>query len=338
FPSMVIEGKTRGLSLGDAQFEAEAVRAHLGGSFAEMLRAAVAHPVMLEYLDQTRSFGPNSLVGRQRGRGLNENLAREVLELHTLGVDGGYTQDDVRELAEALTGFVTREGVFQFHPGAAEPGAETVLGQSYGGGDPDPGHAFAILDDLAHHPTTARHIARKLATHFVADVPDTALVDHIAARFAATGGDLPSVHAALIEHPAAWEGFGAKIKQPWEVVVSTFRAFGIDAETLDGGRPRALRGMARALGSMGQPLRDPGGPNGWPEAAEAWITPQGLAARIDWARTSAARLGGEMDPRRFLETALADAASVELGFAVGAAETAEEGIFLTLAAPEFHRR
>ena len=169
----------------------EAVRPYVTGRFKDMLRAVMTQPLMLTYLDQHRSAGPNSPVGRTRGRGLNENLAREMLELHTLGADGPYSQTDVTELAKLLTGLTfNMERGFEFRPRLAEPGAETVLGISYGGETARLDDIFAAVDALATHPATAAHIARKLAVHFVSDMPDAGLVDALSDVFTATGGDL----------------------------------------------------------------------------------------------------------------------------------------------------
>ncbi len=191
----------------------EAIRPHLAGRFADMLAAVVTHPAMLIYLDQVNSTGPNSPRGERRGRGLNENLARELLELHTLGVGGGYGQEDVREMAELLTGlaFAPERG-FVFDEARVEPGDDVVLGVSYGGAGIAP--IRAALEDLAVHPATARHLAGKLAVHFVSDAPDPALVAAIEAEWLRTGGDLTAVAAALLAHPAAWEGRWSRRASP----------------------------------------------------------------------------------------------------------------------------
>lgn len=328
---------SRGKAIAPA-FEADAIRPHVAGSFAELLRAAVWHPVMLEYLDQVRSTGPASRVGMKRGAGLNENLAREVLELHTLGVGADYGQADVREFAELLTGLVVdrRQGAAAFRPGRAEPGAETVLGRSYGGSEAREADIDAALYDLAAHPATARHLARKLAVHFVADAPDDALVAHLEATYLQTGGELMEVYAALLEHPASWDGLGAKVRQPFDYVVATLRATGADdpADLGDGKAPDAVA----ALQMMNQPLWGAPGPDGWPEAAEAWISPPGLTARIDWASRVGEAIAPRVDPRDFVETALGELARDETRFAARVAAERWEGIALVLASPEFNRR
>lgn len=324
------------------RFEADAVRPHVGGSFRDLLRAAALHPSMLMFLDQNKSVGPNSKAGLKRGRGLNENLAREILELHTLGVDAGYTQDDVREFAELLTGvtFKMSEGKLVFRRGRAEPGAEFVLGEAYGGGKGRLRDVYIALDDLAAHPDTARHIARKLAVHFVSDEPDTALVAHIEDAFRRSDGDLPTVYAAMLEHPAAWDGYGAKVRQPFDFAVAALRAVDPDEKELDliGRRAGGERRLHLALETMGQQVYRPPGPQGWEEAASQWITPQGLTARLNWASHLGQVMERRIDPRDLLETALGDSARDATRFAATNAAERWEGIAFVFASPEFNRR
>lgn len=320
----------------------EAIRPHVTGRFGDMLRAVATHPVMIAYLDQSISVGPNSASGAKKDKGLNENLAREVLELHTLGVGGPYTQDDVREFAELLTGLraTVRRGMF-FQPRWAEPGAETVLGRSYGGDGPARiEDIHAALDDLARHPATAAHLARKLAVHFVSDTPDQGLVDHVAAAYRATQGDLRATTTALLEHPAAWSPELAKAKRPQDYICSALRALGVTADQILSAPGKHLRhGVLTPLRAMGQPYQKPTGPDGWAEGFDDWITPQGLAGRIQWGMAVPQALGLDLpDPRDFVQTALADAASADTRFAAKAAETRWEGVGLILAAPEFNRR
>ncbi len=319
----------------------EAIRPHVTGRFADMLKAVVTHPFMLLYLDQVSSVGPNSAVGRKRGAGLNENLARELLELHTLGVGAPYTQDDVRQMAELLTGltFSPRRG-FVFRPEMAEPGAKRILGKRYGGGTPRLEQVFEALEDLALRPETARHLCTRLATHFVADSPDPGLVAEMEAAWRASGGDLPAVYEAMLGHPAAWAAPLAKVKQPFDYVASALLALGFSGEELAALERRDIRRyLFEPLKAMGQPFMGAPGPDGWPEEAEAWITPQGLAVRIAWAdavaRQVASRVG---DPRRFVRRALNDAAGEDLLFAARAAETEAEGVMLVLASAEFNSR
>jgi uncharacterized protein (DUF1800 family) len=322
----------------------EAIRPHVAGRFADMLKAAVLHPMMLLYLDQTGSVGPRSTFGVRQGRGLNENLARELLELHTLGVGAGYTQEDVRQLAKLLTGLAynLQDGL-RFLPQRAEPGAETVLGVSYGGwGSARIEDIEAVLEDLAARPETARHLAWKLAVHFVADEPDAGLVAHLAAAFRAGDGQLLPVCAALAEHPATWAAFGAKVRQPFEFIAAGMAALGAGPEALAALPARQRAALTTgALARMGQPWEAPPGPDGWAEAAGAWITPQGLAARIEWAMAAPDLLLGSAprpDPREMLEAVLGDLARGPTREAVAAAEAWREGIALIFASPEFNRR
>jgi uncharacterized protein (DUF1800 family) len=318
----------------------EAIRPHVAGRFADMLRAVTTHPMMLDYLDQSRSVGPNSDAARRRDTGLNENLARELLELHTLGVDGPYDQRDVRELAELLTGLAAdpdRGTVWR--PDAAEPGAETVLGVTFSA-EADLATVHAALDMLAAHPATARHLGRKIARHFVADDPDPALVEALAATFAATGGDLLAVTATLLDHPAAWAGGPGKVKPPFAFLASALRAFAVPEATIRQTDPQeAQRLFLGPLALMGQPWETPPGPNGWPEEAAAWVAPQFVAARIDWAMTRPRRLIAELpDPRAFVAAALGPLAPEAVIFAAGAAEDRATGIGIVLASPAFQRR
>ena len=323
-------------------FITDAIRPHLTGRFADMLTAVVLHPMMLVYLDQARSIGPNSRVGLRRDQGLNENLARELLELHTVGVDGAYTQTDVTQLAELLTGLsIDGEGEFRFRQDIVEPGAETVLGQSYGG--KRRGQLDAIreaLKDLATHPDTARHIAHKLATHFVADTPPEALVDALSEVWRDSGGDLAAVTGALLNHPDAWQPEARKVLPPQQFIASGLRALAVPPESLfDLDRPDTGRVFLRSMQDMGQPWEQPPGPDGWPEEAVAWITPQGMASRITWAMTAPGRVLPDLpDPRLFAEAALGPNLPEPVRFAASAAETRREGVGLVLASAAFQRR
>lgn len=317
----------------------DAIRPHVFGRFAEMLTAATLHPAMLRYLDQTASVGPGSPYGQRRKAGLNENLARELIELHSLGVGGAYGQADVRQLAELLTGLVFEVGEGTvFRENRAEPGAETVLGTAYEG----PGIApiRQVLEDLSIHPDTAHHIARKLAVHFVADTPDPALVQHLEATWRATGGDLAAVSAALLDHPAAWVPEMAKARQPYDFVIAALRALGLDGDRIMAMDDRRFRRDVMAgVQMLGQPASGPKGPDGWPEEIGAWITPQHMAARIRWSVTMPARIVDDLpDPRSFAETALGDLAEGPAGWAAARSESVAQGVGLVLASPAFNRR
>ncbi|PTX57053.1 uncharacterized protein (DUF1800 family) [Litoreibacter ponti] len=335
-----VVGKNNLTRRAEPTYVEESIRPHIAGRFEDMLKAVVTSPMMLDYLDQNGSVGPNAKAAKGR-KGLNENLAREMLELHTLGVGGAYTQGDVHELAQLLTGMGTdlQQG-FVFRAKAAEPGAETVLGLSYGGGPASVEHVLQFLSDVARHPDTARHIARKLAVHFLSDTPDAALVAAMADTFLVTDGDLRAVYAVMLEHPFAWQSFGQKVKQPIDFVASALRALEVPVRSLAQlNRSRARGYLVAPMMGMGQHWLRPGGPDGWPEEAEAWITPQGLAARIQWSMAVPSSFFRSLpDPRDFVEVALGSVADEKVSFAARAAETRREGVGLILASPAFQRR
>lgn len=335
--TIAINSPVMRLAAGD--YIASAVRSHIGSNFPDMLRAAVTHPAMLVYLDQISSVGPNSVAGQRRGRGLNENLAREILELHTLGVGGPYTQDDVRELAYLLTGLsVGREG-FAYRHRMSEPGPRMILGKTYGRRTPGLDQINNALKDIALYPATARHLAEKLVVHFVGGAPDADWTTAIATAYLESGGDLRATYTALLDDERAWSGPFAKAKTPFEFIVSALRASGATAADIEEMPRRDFRqGIIGALQLMGQPPFQPQGPDGWPEDPAAWITPPGLAGRIRWAAGYAEKVLKDRDPRTFLDTALGEVASPALRFAVAGAESRIEGCALTLASPEFNRR
>jgi uncharacterized protein (DUF1800 family) len=329
---------------GTSPYIEDAIRPHIGGNFADMLQAAVMHPLMLDYLDQIRSMGPNSdragRMGPKNNPGLNENLAREVMELHTLGVNGPYTQQDVTQLAELFTGmsFQAANG-FKFRKDFVEPGAETVLGKTY----PDVYNVApvrAVLNDLAAHPATMRHIARKLAVHFVSDIPDADLVNRIEAALVTSGGDMMAANEALLTHESAWEPDLMNYKPPIDFVSSALRALALPASAIEDLDEKDLRKIfAVRMILMGQQWERPNGPDGWPEDDAYWITPQGLSARILWAMTAPNRLLGALpDPRDFVETALGHYGNDVVRFAASAAESRPEAIGLVLMSPPFQRR
>lgn len=317
-----------------------AIRPHVAGRFADMLKAAILHPAMIRYLDQDSSVGPNSRAGRNRGRGLNENLGRELLELHTLGAGGPYAQADVRAAALLLTGYTVESGEVIFEPRFAEPGIQTVLGRRYGGMIRDAGDGEVLLEDLAARPETAAHLARKLAAHFVADDPPAALVADLTAVWRETGGDLGRVSLALAGHPLALSAPPEKIRPPFEFLAAALRALGVTGAqvmALPDGRLHRL--LLAPVTAMGQGWQGAPSPAGWPERAADWLTAPALAARIDWAMDAPARvLGALPDPRAFVGTALGSAAPARLHRLVAAAETQAEGLGLVLAAPAFQRR
>ncbi|NBB96659.1 MAG: DUF1800 family protein [Alphaproteobacteria bacterium] len=322
-----------------ASYIEEAIRPHVAGSFATLLRAAALHPVMQNYLNQNRSVGPFSRVGRRTGRGLNENLARELLELHTLGVEGGYSQDDVTQMARLLTGITyDLDQGYKFDPRIAEPGLIEIFGKRYGGRPVMERHVHEALDDLAVHPGTAAHLVGKLARHFVADDPDPQLVAHMQAAYTSSGGDLRNVYRAMLEHPAAWTPTLGKTRAPLTWVAASLRATGIGAaQVLDMDDRQTRRDLMIPLQAMGQPHEAVPSPAGYDDRADAWITPQAVAARIDWAIGLADRLSTPPDPRAFVTAALGDLASPMLIRAARGAETRTEGVAMILAAPDFNR-
>lgn len=320
-----------------ASFEKEAIRDTLDGHFADMLLAAEQHPVMLAYLDNLQSMGPNSRAGRRRRqRGLNENLAREILELHTLGVEGGYGQEDVGALARIITGWTVADGRriagepgrFAFVGAMHEPGAHRLLGRDY----PEDGVAQGrrALRDLAAHPSTARFLATKLVRHFVDDTPPPAAVERVARVFRDTDGHLPSVHRALIGLDESWDPKRRKLKTPDELLVSTFRG-------LDLPRPpeRRLLGSLRLLNQF--PFTAPS-PAGWPDSAEHWGSPNALLQRIDWSTRVGERVGSSREPRALLEHMSKPHADGALRTSVERAASAAQGIALLLASPGFQWR
>ncbi|SFI26275.1 DUF1800 domain-containing protein [Albimonas pacifica] len=322
-----------------AGFEDQAIRPHLAGRFSDMLQAATMHPAMLVFLDQNRSAGPSTKAAKREGLGLNENLGREILELHTLGVSAPYSQQDVIALAMLLTGFTMRgrQGSFVYRDEWAEPGRFELMGESFRGGSQQ--ETLRALEMLATHPATARHIATKLAAHFVADEPPARLVEALEADFRRTGGDLASLSRTLLTHPDAWGPLGGKVRQPQEIVVAALRAAGVTAKTLEG-RNDPFKGLTlQALKDMGQQVNRAPGPDGWPEASAEWINPGALAIRLEWAaRMGEALAARQLDPREYAETALRDALDPQTAWAIAAAAEKREGFALLLASPDFNRR
>lgn len=328
-------------------FEREAIRPHVLGRFADMLRAVEQHPAMLIYLDQAQSIGPNSRAGQNRGRGLNENLAREILELHTVGVNGGYTQADVTSFARILTGWTVAApdmpalgnanvvaqmpdlvpGKFIFLPLRHEPGAQTVLGKRYEDRGKESGEA--VLNDLARHPATARHIAGKLARHFVADTPPPDLIKRLEDTFAKTDGDLTAVARELAAFPACWETPARKVVPPYDFMVSLVRSLGIEARPAE---------MLRLAAAIGQPLWAPPSPKGWPDDDDAWMGPSAVRERLRIAERAARLVDRTADPRSIGDALFGDAMSEATRQAIARAEAREQGFELLVMSPEFLRR
>jgi uncharacterized protein (DUF1800 family) len=305
-----------------------------------MLQASTQHPAMLAYLDNLRSTGPGSRAGRARDEGLNENLAREVLELHTLGVSGGYDQDDVRSLATLLTGWsleledgITARmqlamgadpsftGGYGFHERRHEPGPKRLLGTTYPEGEQG---GVEALRALAVHPSTARHVATRLAWHFVADDPPEPAVQALEDAFRGAQGDLPTVHRALVAVSEAWEDPLGKVRRPWDLVVATARAL----ELKDVGE-----GMVAGLKELGQLPWGAPSPKGWSDDADAWTGPEQILGRVEWLEQVADRVG------RRSGLALAEAAfGPVLSDTTRRALTRDDDLLVALACPEFQRR
>jgi uncharacterized protein (DUF1800 family) len=315
-------------------YEREAIRPHVVGRFADMLLAAEGHPAMLFYLDNPGSMGPNSIAGINRTRGLNENLAREILELHTLGVRSGYNQDDVISFANVLTGWTLvpppdnpeHGGEFTFNPRLHEPGAQKVLGKLYDNETVEQGRA--VLRDLAAHPATATHLAGKLARYFIADTPPPALVERMAKVFVDTSGDLKEVARTMVSSDESWTQPPTKLKRPSEWVVGMVRAAGItqtDPARFTGGQ---------AL--LGEPLWRPSSPKGYPDDEASWI--DGMGRRLDVANNVAERVSGKVDPQDVIENVLGPSISPEVRQAVGRAESRQQALTLLFMSAELQRR
>jgi uncharacterized protein (DUF1800 family) len=314
-------------------FEREAIRPHVLGNFADLTLAAVEHPAMGLYLDNAVSVGPDSRAGQRGRRGLNENLGRELLELHTLGVDGGYTEEDVRALARILTGWSIGKaddpdsGRFRFDERLHEPGTQLLLGRTYG--QPGVEQGRAAIRDIALHPSTARHIARKLAVHFVADQPPQGAVDRLSQVFRETGGNLRHVSETLASLPEAWDNWQKKVKTPWDLIVSASVATGVKLP------PDQL---ASFLDRLGQPVFKAPQPAGWPDDSASWISPEGVLRRVEWCGAFAGRADKTLDPQDVAQQALGSALDPEIHEAIGRAESRPEALAMLLASPQFQRR
>jgi uncharacterized protein (DUF1800 family) len=357
-------------------YERDVARAHVVGRFRDMLFVAVKHPAMQVYLDNYRSIGPGSYFGRHpeelpelpvvgRPSGLNENLAREILELHTVGVDAGYGQVDVTAFARILTGWGaesprqrrgrgglglvrwlgltdriveraraeaakrTWQDVFRFEPRAHEPGDFVVMGKRYPEGGIEQGEA--VLGDLARDPRTASFVATKLCRHFLADEPPRPALERVAHAFRETEGDLGAVAATLVRCPEAWQPELRKFKRPEEFVISALRATGAPT-------PRA-EALLAVLGDMGQlPYRQPG-PDGWPDAAGFWSSPDALWKRLEFASALGARVAdASLDTQERSRAVLGPRVSERTAEALRGAEDPGQALALLLTSPEFLRR
>lgn len=316
-------------------YEREVIRPHALGRFSDMLRAAEQHPAMLSYLDNLRSFGPNSRVGRKRGKGLNENLAREILELHTLGVDGGYTQQDVTSFARILTGWAmayrnsrrAEPGTFIFRRGIHEPGDQVVLGKRYR--DQGVRTGERVLDDLARHPATARFIARKLARHFVSDNPPPTLVAKLERTFRKTDGDLRELAVTLARADEVWQAPPTKILPPYDFSVAMMRGLGVTSPPL---RPRHL------FKRLGQPLWQPQSPKGWPDGDNDWAGPSAIRERLRIASRVARLVRRDLSPPAVADDILGPGLSAYARQAIERAQSPAQGFELLIMSPAFQRR
>lgn len=328
--------KSQALRAAAGSFEREAIRPNVLGRFSLLLLAAESHPAMILFLDNQRSIGPDAPAGRFAGFGLNENLGREILELHTLGVDAGYTQEDVTELARALTGWSVAgagsgsgvPGAFAFRPNWHEPDERALLGRHYSATGVEQGRE--ALDDLARHPATARHIATKLTRHFVADVPPPDLVDALARKFIDSDGDLKVVALALVSDDRAWAAKPSKVRTPLEFIVAAARATRFS--------PPEPGFYLQALNLLGAPLWQPAGPNGFSDSSETWTSPEAMKLRLDVAWAMAQRAPGGENPLEALTAALGETASTETRQAIERAELRQQALALLFMAPEFQRR
>jgi len=333
-------------------FEDEAIRPNVFGRFEDLLGAAESHPAMLTYLDQIQSIGPDSQAAQfarrggqgrfgaqlqpavQRNLGLNENLAREIMELHTVGVNGGYSQADVTEFARAMTGLSiggprdAAYGVAVFREQAHEPGERTVMGVRYD--QRGRAQTNAILSDLAGKPQTARFVCAKIARHFVADDPPPTLVARLEAAWTASRGDLAKVAEALIAAPEAWAPTPEKFKTPYEFVISSYRAAG--------GQPQGFQQFGPILTALGQKPFSAPSPKGWPEDAQSWAAPDAIVKRMQFAQAFSAAAVHDRDPKALAAEALGERLTPETAKAIARAESRPEGFALLLMSPEFQRR
>jgi uncharacterized protein (DUF1800 family) len=317
-------------------FEREAIRPHITGKFEDMLFAATSHPAMLLYLDNAQSIGPHSRAGEFSGKGLNENLGRELMELYTLGVDGGYTQDDVIALARILTGWSLdpsgRNNGFAYFENRHEPGAVTLRGRTY---PPTLASGISAIKDLAHDPATARHIARKFAVHFIADYPPPESVARLEKTFRETGGDLHALARTVVEDQNAWKPGPGKMRTPVEYVTAGYRLLDLPkGDTSE----KQVRGALAAARLMGETPLAPPAPKGWPDTSDAWSGPDAVLTRIEWARQVGQRLPPGIDSAAIGEVGMGPLLQPATRLAMTQAESQSDALALLLCSPEFQRR
>ena len=324
--------------------ENEAIRPHVNGRFVDLLCAVEQHPAMIAFLDNQYSVGPDSPFAQfaaRRGRrqfGINENLAREILELHTLGVDGGYTQADVTTFAKVISGWSIGGGKgrlaggvpgrFFFREEMHEPGGQRFLGRRF----PQSGLAQgeAVLADLARQPATAQFIATKLVRHFIADEPPAAAVARVAQAFTRSDGDLPAVYGALLDAPEAWDAQSRKFKTPEDFVFSTLRAFDV--------APQDPQEVVRGFELLGQRQYTPGSPAGWADTASGWDGSDALMHRVLWASRVAERFDPGVNPLEVATASLGGYLRADTREALRRAASSGQALALLLMSPEFQRR
>lgn len=314
-------------------YERVAIRANVTGTFADMLKAAITHPAMLIYLDNSRSFGPNSMMGQRRGKSrVNENLARELLELHTVGVDGGYSQADVNALALTLTGWTggmePRKHSPVFDRRWHEFGPRTILGRTYRA--EGEAQLMAVLDDLAAHPATARHISAKFARHFVGAAASPDLVEALRLSFERTGGDLAELAFTLIAHPDAWSAEPVKVVPPYDFLVATGRTLRAP--------DTPPRFVDKACEALGQPIWSPPSPAGWPYDDNDFLGGDSVLERVDFVGTMVRRFGRQADARALARTLLRGDLDPFVAETVDRAEDRHQAMVLLLISPPFQRR
>ena len=317
-------------------YEREAIRPHVLGKFSDMLLAVTRHPAMIVYLDNQGSFGPNSKAGNRRGRGLNENLAREILELHTLGVNGGYTQEDIISLAKIITGWTIKppqmagKAGYRYIDRMHEPGTHTLLGRSYAQHGEKQG--IEALTDLAFHPSTARFISTKLAMHFISDTPPQSAIAKLEKTFLNTGGDLLEVSKTLIELPEVWNKPLGKFKTPYELIVSSLRTLNAGKHDFD---------MKKVISSFQLMDHMPFGatsPAGWSDLEADWLSSNSLMNRIEWAHALSQLVPFKANPNDVAKIVIGPAADADTMLWISRAPSAKDGLALIMASPAFQRR
>ena len=331
FTVSIQKGGVAGLAVA---YEREAIRPYVTGRFEEMLLAVAHHPAMLIYLDNAQSIGADSQAGMRSGKGLNENLAREIMELHTLGVHGGYTQADVTAFARVLTGWTVgtpesgNPGGFFFAPRRHEPGSQTILGRSYA--DTGEAQGIAVLRDFAAHPATAQHIATKLARHFIADEPPATAVKQLADAFTQSGGDFKTIYRTLLSLAEAWSLTTPKVKSSYDLVVSAARLCA-DAN-LD------IAWCLQSLRFLGDMPFNATSPAGLPDIARDIAGPEAILRRVEWAQGAGGKLVSNSSYSDLAALAIGPVMSDKTRTMLASAHDPREGLALLLGSPEFQRR